>query len=357
MSLLKLSIHNFRCIESAGLELDGRCNLVVGPNGSGKTSLLEAVGFLSRGRSFRGTRTDGLVRHGERVFQISAGVRVAEVGHRIGLEAGRGHWHLRVDRQDAESIAALAEKLAVQVVDPEIHRLVADGPEVRRRFIDYGVFHVEQRFLDAWRRYRRALRQRNAALKQRLRGSALSAWDQELIEAGTAVDGWRRSHVEALTAAFETLALSLLGQPATCEYRSGWGESGSLAEALAESLERDREQGTTTVGPHRADLRLVYRGRSARQQVSRGQEKLYAAALVLAQTRLLRRELPEPPVLLVDDPAAELDQGGLERLVGNVLETDCQLLVTALTEAALSLPAGRRVFHVEHGHFRVTGER
>lgn len=352
MSLRDLLISNFRCIRSASLDLDGRCNLIVGPNGSGKTSVLEAVGVLSRGRSFRGTRTDGLVRHGERVFQVAANVSCAGIEHRLGLEAGRGQWQLRLDRQDAEGIAALAEKLAVQVVDPEVHRLVADGPEVRRRFIDYGVFHVEHRFLGAWRRYRRALRQRNSALKQGLPRAALAAWDQELADSGGAVDQWRRAHVSAVSRVFEGLAESLLGQSATCEYRPGWADGQGLAEALGDATDKDVEQGTTSVGPHRADLRLVFKGRSARQQVSRGQQKLYAAALVLGQTRVLSQCLQEAPVLLVDDPAAELDGAGVERLLAAIVETDSQLIVTALTTETLSLPIACRVFHVEQGHFR-----
>lgn len=349
MSLIRVDIAEFRCIGSARLELTARSNLICGPNGSGKTSLLEAIGFLSRGRSFRGTRTDGLVRHGAGHFTVAALVHSGDREHRLGVEAGRGHLSIRVDRQSADSLAALAEKLAVQVIDPEIHRLVSDGPEVRRRFLDYGVFHVEHGFLDAWRRYRRALRQRNAALREGLADQAVKAWEPELIAAGETVDGLRRRHVAALSEAFVELGEKLLADAVACEYRSGWSEGNSLEAALDGVRERDREQGTTTVGPHRADLRLVYRERSARQQVSRGQQKLFGAALVLAQTRLMAERLGDPPVLLVDDPAAELDRSSLAGLMGCVLETDSQLIVTALTDDAVSLPDGTRVFHVEHG--------
>lgn len=349
MSLIRIDIRDFRCLESARLELDSRCNLVWGANGSGKTSLLEAIGFLSRGRSFRGTRTDGLVRHGARHFTIAALVEARGREHRLGTEAGRGHLVIRVDRQPAEGLAALAEKLAVQVIDPEIHRLVSDGPDVRRRFLDYGVFHVEHGFLDAWRRYRRSLRQRNAALREGIAGDALRAWEPELVSAGEAVDALRRSHVERLQGEFGGLGAGLLGEEVGCEYRSGWGEESGLADALEAARERDREQGTTTVGPHRADLRLVYRARSARQQVSRGQQKLFGAALVLAQTRVMAMHLIEAPVLLVDDPAAELDGDSLARLMECVLATESQLIVTALTRDAVALPEETSVFHVEHG--------
>ncbi len=243
----------------------------------------------------------------------------------------------------------MAEKLAVQVIDPEIHRLVSDGPEVRRRFLDYGVFHVEHGFLGAWRRYRRALRQRNAALREGLTDEAVRAWEPELVQAGQAVDGLRRQHVAALSAVFVGLGERLLAATVDCEYRAGWGQGTGLEQALDAVRDRDREQGTTTAGPHRADIRLVYRGRSARQQVSRGQQKLFGAALVVAQTRLLAERLGRPPVLLVDDPAAELDSASLAGLMECVLETDSQLIVTALTRNAVSLRDGTRVFHVEHG--------
>jgi len=355
VSLLRVDISDFRCIESARLELTPGSNLIYGPNGSGKTSLLEAIGFLSRGRSFRGTRTDGLVRHGAGHFTVAAIVECGDRQHRLGIEAGRGHLSIRVDRQPANSLAALAEKLAVQVIDPEIHRLVSDGPEVRRRFLDYGVFHVEHGFLDAWRRYRRALRQRNAALREGLGDQAVKAWEPEVVAAGETVDGLRRNHVAALSEAFVELGERLLGDSVACEYRPGWSEGDGLEAALLAVRERDREQGTTTVGPHRADLRLVYRERSARQQVSRGQQKLFGAALVLAQTRLMAERLGEPPVLLVDDPAAELDGSSLAGLMDCVLGTDSQLVVTALTEDAVSLPDTTRVFHVEHGEVTHAG--
>jgi len=347
--LSRIDIADFRCIEAARLEFGSGCNLIEGPNGSGKTSLLEAIGFLSRGRSFRGTRTDGLVRHGAGQFTVAGRVLEAGREHRLGIEAGRGHLVVRVNRQPADSLAVLAEKLAVQVIDPEIHRLVSDGPEVRRRFLDYGVFHVEHAFLDAWRRYRRALRQRNAGLREGIDDEVLRAWEPELIATGRTVDGLRRQHLRALAEEFVVLGRQLTGAEVGCEYRSGWGEAPEFEQALEAARERDREQGTTTVGPHRADLRLIYRGRSARQQVSRGQQKLFGAALVLAQTRAMARERTEGPVLLVDDPAAELDGDSLERLMAGVLGTGSQLIVTALTTDAVSLPAETVMFHVEHG--------
>lgn len=352
MRLGRIDIADFRCIEAARVEFGARCNLVWGPNGSGKTSLLEAIGFLSRGRSFRGTRTDGLVRHGAGHFTVAGRVVGRGLEHRLGIEAGRGHLVVRVDRQPANSLAALAEKLAVQVIDPEIHRLVSDGPEVRRRFLDYGVFHVEHDFLGAWRRYRRALRQRNAGLRDGIGDEVLVAWEPELLAAGETVDRLRRQHFGTLAEEFVVLGKELLGVEVGCAYRSGWGEDREFPEALVAARARDREQGTTTVGPHRADVRLIYRGRSARQQVSRGQQKLFGAALVLAQTRAMARVRGEMPVLLVDDPAAELDGWSLGRLMSAVLRTDGQLVVTALTAEALSLPAETMMFHVEHG--RVT---
>jgi len=355
VSLARVDIAEFRCIRSARLELSSRGNLIYGPNGSGKTSLLEAIGFLSRGRSFRGTRTDGLVRHGSGHFTVAAVVRTSDREHRLGVEAGRGHLAIRVDRQPADSLAALAEKLAVQVIDPEIHRLVSDGPEVRRRFLDYGVFHVEHGFLDAWRRYRRALRQRNAALRDGLADRAIKAWEPELVAAGETVDGLRRRNVAGLSGAFVDVGERLLSGSVACEYRCGWSEGNGLAAALEAVRERDREQGTTTVGPHRADLKLIYRDRGARQQVSRGQQKLFGAALVLAQTRLMGESPGVPPVLLVDDPAAELDEVSLAGLMACVLETDSQLIVTGLTRDAVSLPGGTRVFHVEHGEVTAAG--
>ncbi len=350
MSIESLKISDFRCIEHVELGLKNRTTLVHGANGAGKTSILEAIYCLSRGRSFRGTRTDQLVRHQQKHYTLFATARNSGIEHKLGLAAGRSYRQIRVDGADAQGLASLAEILAVQVIDPEIQALISEGPELRRQFLDYGVFHVEHEFLPSWRQYRRALKQRNMALRSGRPERELAIWDEPLAQAAELIDSQRVAYTEKLNERFGTIGDRLLpGSQLSCSYRHGWEEGIAFDEALAAARERDREQGTTTVGPHRADLTIDFAGRRARQQVSRGQQKLVASSLVLAQTLDLHERTEQIPVLLVDDPAAELDQEALSRLLAEVDALSCQLVITALDPERIQLAESPSMFHVKHG--------
>lgn len=350
MALKELKVTDFRCLESATLPLTSKYTLIFGDNGSGKTSLLEAIYFLSRGRSFRKTRTDRLIRHGHPTFTLFAQVARHEGIQRVGLRAGRGFSEVRIDGQDMPGFAPLAAVLAVEIIDPEIHGLIAEGPDERRRFIDFGVFHVKHDFLDQWRQYRRVLKQRNSALRTGRPWNEIDIWNEELIATGTDIDRARRDYVDKLSTSFSKIAAELVTEgKVTCVYKPGWADNVGFADALARSRDRDREQGTTTVGPHRADLRIDFAGRLARQQVSRGQQKLVAAALTLAQTADIAEQTGDSPVLLLDDPAAELDRRSVAALMEKVAQSRSQVIVTALERSSVSFPETPALFHVEQG--------
>jgi DNA replication and repair protein RecF len=239
----------------------------------------------------------------------------------------------------------------VQAIDPEVHRLVEEGPQERRRYLDWGVFHVEPRFVDQWRRYQRALKQRNAALRLEAPDAVVRAWDPELLDAGTVLATSRRDYFSQLKPHVAAIGERLLGASVELSLQDGWAAGTALADAFEHSWGRDRERSTTHVGPHRADLGIRVGGELAKHRVSRGQQKLTAAAMLLGQLRADAMLGSPTAALLVDDPAAELDSANLERLISVILELPGQLFVTALdprTEALRSLPDPRR-FHVEHG--------
>jgi len=246
-------------------------------------------------------------------------------------------------------LAALADALPLQVIDPEVHSLVAGGPELRRRFLDWVAFHVEHDHLDQWRRFRRALKQRNAALKGRAGAAAIKSWNTEFVELSLALDQSRR---RALGIAMESLlehGLALLGTELGFEYQQGWTKDKALDEALEEGLERDVHLGVTQHGPHRADLKVRYDERQARKLVSRGQQKLLASAMILAATETAQTALERSLLLLLDDPAAELDADSLGRLLDAVKALGCQVVATSLDKGILDVPPGSAMFHVEHG--------
>ena len=350
MTVETFRAENVRCLEEVRLE-PARTNLIYGENASGKTSLLEALFYLGRGRSFRKTGRDSVIRDGSESMMVTGSVRVAGVVSRLGVGISRGEPPtIRVDGKDRSSAAALAERLPIQVIDPDVHSLIAEGPSVRRRFMDWGLFHVEPIFLETWRRYQRAMKQRNAALRGAVRD--LPLWDEQLVLEGQQLTDMRRRYAEALAAELGEIGMPLVGGTPRMSYRQGWPENKSLAEALQESRDRDTRYGVSHVGPHRADLTIHVEEKTARGRVSRGQQKLLAAALVIAQTAHLKREISLDCVLLLDDLPAELDAMSLEKVFGLIRPLEAQIFLTSLERREFSLDGPVGVFHVEQGRVR-----
>jgi DNA replication and repair protein RecF len=205
--------------------------------------------------------------------------------------------------------------------------------------------------VDHWRRYQRALRQRNAALKAGQALALIQAWDPELLEAGQMVADHRDRYVERLRGAVSSTGQRLLGLDIDLALSRGWSAERSFQESLEASYARDRERGLTHSGPHRADIAVRVDGYPARDRVSRGQQKLVAAAMLLGQLQSDAEQGSGVAALLVDDPAAELDSESLDRLLTEVLALPSQLFITALepsNPALQRLPPGPR-FHVERG--------
>jgi len=329
MSLRRVQVTDFRCLQSADLELDRRFTLISGPNASGKTSLLEAMYILGRGRSFRTRHIEHLIRTGAERFVVFGAVDAGERSVPVGIEGSAGGVRAKVAGEKAATLAELALQLPVQIIDPEVHRLIEEGPSRRRRYLDWGVFHVEHEFVGYWQRYHHVLRQRNAALKSR-QTAPISVWDADLVRYGELVTEARQRYVEMLASECAPIARSLLGMELTLSYRPGWAKAQTFAESLAQSLQSDQDLRATQVGPHRAELAIRLDGLAVKDRISRGQQKLLAAALLVAQINLFPDAAPIRPTLLLDDPAAELDDERLAKLILEVSAHVVQLVVTTL---------------------------
>jgi DNA replication and repair protein RecF len=355
MTLRRVQVTDFRCLHRADLDLDPHFTLISGPNASGKTSLLEAVYVLGRGRSFRTRRLEPLIRSGAEGMMVVGEAELPERRVTLGVEGSADGLRGRVGGERVASLAELARVLPVQIIDPEIHRLIEEGPNRRRRFLDWGVFHVEHSFVEHWQRYQQALRQRNAALKARQGRPAVGAWDAELVRYGELITGARRRYVEQLAPAAASVAAHLLDLELVLAYRPGWSAGADLGTALEGSFSKDLDLGATQVGPHRADLAIRLQGATVRDRVSRGQQKLLAAVLLLSQIKLFTEDSRARPTLLLDDPAAELDGAHLKALLEEVRSQPLQLVVTTLQAAEAQLAVfgapGRR-FEIERGEVR-----
>jgi DNA replication and repair protein RecF len=356
MSIKWLTIRHLRIIENAELTPSPGVNLITGPNAAGKTSFLEAIDILSRGRSFRSHRLERLVTTGESELTIAA--RLCWPRHpaiNIGLERSRRGTRIRIQGQTAESIAELAMLLPVQVIHPESHQLIQGAPAYRRAYLDWGTFHVDRRFLTVWQRYRRALRQRNAALRAAAEPGTIRAWHAELSETGQFIDHCRRDYFRTLAPVINDYARILPGaNKLELHYRRGWSQEYDLETLLERDLIVDRQRGHTHLGPHRAELEMRLNRQPVSGTASRGQQKLLAAALRLAQARLFTEQTERSCLFLVDDLPAELESRNRSLLLQALAELNSQVFITAIDTNALDLSMwlDSKMFHVEHGYIR-----
>ncbi|NII10692.1 DNA replication/repair protein RecF [Oleiagrimonas sp. C23AA] len=356
MLLKRLHIQGLRSLSDVELTLGAGMNVFVGANGAGKTSVLEAAYLLSHGRSFRAGTREVLVQRGGSRLSVFGEVQSGALTHRLGLGREGVRWQVRLDGSDAPTLGELVRHCAVVCFEPGSHALIAGPAEERRRFLDWGVFHVEHDFVLQWRRYQRALKQRNRLLRMdvSLGDAQFDAWEAELESSGTAVDAYRRAYLHGFEPELVDICADLLGELGTLQlrYRRGWADDRELGRELRERRERDKSRGHTAVGIHRADWSPVFESAPQREHLSRGQEKLCALACTLAQAEYHAGQKGEWPIICLDDLASELDAAHQVKVVTQLRRHQAQVLVTG-TELPTALEDDPGcVFHVEQGTIR-----
>lgn len=361
MSLLSLSASQFRNLTAVSLQAHRQFNLIIGMNGSGKTSLLEAIYYLAHGRSFRTSRTQRLIQHDENSFVLHAKVSEQQQTHSLGLQRDKqGDLLLRLNGANVNRLAEFAQLLPVQLITPDSFRLFFGGPKERRQFFDMGLFHVEQRFFDSWLRFNKVLKQRNALLKtSRQYDSQFEFWDQQFAELAFELQQLRAKYVNQLEAAFRTLTADA-EQPLMAELnfqlQQGWPErvatAADLQQLLQQSFTQDYRMGFTQYGPQKADLKIKKDQWAAEEVLSRGQLKVLLFALKIAQNNVIRDSGRKQPLLLIDDLASELDQQSTRQIFSYLRDINSQVFITAINAEQVSpfIDAGQlAMFHVEHG--------
>jgi len=357
-TLSRLVISDFRNIQGAELSFSPGFNQFFGDNGSGKTSVLEALYLLGVGRSFRGHQQKPLVREG-----VMEAVVFAETtsGLTMGVRSPiRGSQTVQVAGKKAENLALLPQTLPLQLINSDTFKVLEGSPQERRRFLDWGVFHVEQQFLPAWRRARRALQNRNSLLKANANAAEIEPWSFELARSAELMDELRRSYIEKLKQELGLSLGSLLdlsGHELLLSYYRGWDEESSLAEQLQRDIKREFRYGHTLAGPHRAELHFRLGTHQAADVLSRGQLKLLICLMKIAQARLLFKETGQSCLFLVDDLPAELDVNNIRRVCRLLGELESQVFITSIEKGVLEAELGMentagsrpKLFHVKHG--------
>ncbi len=354
MPITQVNLSHFRNIKAARLEPDLGVNLLLGNNGSGKTSILEAIHFLGLGRSFRSHLTKRIVQHEQEAFTLFARFQQHEQSVPLGLRKSRsGETELKINGQRAEKLAQLAELLPLQLIHPEGYSLLTGGPKGRRSFIDWGVFHLQPSFFPQWLRVKRLLKQRNAALKTARSYRDIGFWDNELGERSLVITQQRREYLEQLEVEILQTAKDFLPEfDFTLDFFQGWDKSRELQGYLQQNFERDRALGYTSIGPQKADLRIKVDGVPVADVLSRGQLKLLVCALRLAQGKFQNGVGSTKCIFLIDDFASELDREKRIPLAKHIAESGAQVFITAIEKEQVEELFGQqiKVFHVEHGN-------
>ena len=356
MGLLSLDIHDFRNIHRASLEFSPGLNLITGENAAGKTSLMEAVYYLGRVRSFRTHHVNQPIREGQSAFRL-VGRLQHEQGRMIpiGIERQTGSLQVHLDGAAVRRLSDLAGSFPVQVHSGDTANIISGGPRYRRQTLDWALFHVEHTYRDVWQRYARALRQRNAALRAQAPANQITSWDGELVEAGNEIHAIRLRYIEGLVPRLQQELQHLLPSlDVQLGYQRGWSVERDLAAQLQHSLDSDRSLGNTRSGPHRADFQLIANGQPLQSHCSRGQQKAAIVGFMLAQVKCQQDRAAPLGAFLLDDLGSELDANHQARVLDALRALDMQVFVSAIAETPAALPdwPGMKRFHVEHGEIQ-----
>jgi DNA replication and repair protein RecF len=325
----RLSLHHFRNLHGLEIRPAPGINLIAGPNGHGKSNLLESLHFLALAHSQRTRKDKDLIEWGGDAFVIRGEGRSGERPHIQSVEYRDGGSRVKVEGLESRRLGDLLGHFLLVAFTPEDLDLLRGGPQERRRFLDVLLCQHDPSTLDVLRRYRGALKQRNAVLRWNLRSeeeALLDAYEATLAEAGADILKRRLEWVAKLAPKAEefyreigtpeggrgeALDMRVTGAPEASGDLISLREN--LLARLREKRPQDRETGLTSVGPHRDDLLTFLDGKSVRDFASQGQKRSVALALKLAAARLLEETSGLPPILILDDVFAELDPGRRER--------------------------------------------
>ncbi|MFT5084713.1 MAG: DNA replication and repair protein RecF [Lentisphaeria bacterium] len=365
----RLTINDFRNLAKIDIEPSDGVNFIVGANGAGKSSLLEAITVAGRGRSLRSSRIKSVVQHGQSQYTVFVAVSnglngLNGVNTSLGVERKiRGTSRIRVDGLSVSSSAVLAKNLPLLVLDASSFSLLDGGPKERRKFFDWLVFHVKHEFAGLWKDLSRCVHHRNTLLRRdRIEYSDLKPWDIELAKIGSLVAELRSECFELFRQSLATVMSANHNRgfgELELELYQGWKTESGLELQLESAFQRDRKLGYTTLGPHKAQISFFSDGLPVVDFLSRGQKKALIAASFIAKARVFCDLTRVKPIVLIDDLPAELDDYHQRFLASCVSDLGCQVFVTGVEDHPLRVAWNDchqevKMFHVKHGEIKET---
>jgi DNA replication and repair protein RecF len=326
-----LKLHQFRNFLAQEWQFSPEFNVITGNNGSGKTSMLEAIYFLAHGRSFRVKELNRMIHQGQNHFTLFGEVEDQDTFTLALQRSMSGDNKNRLNHVDVKSASQFAERLPVLLFNPESFQLLTGGPKSRRQMIDWGVFYHYPLLRPHYLNVRRALKQRNAALKQNLQREQIRLWETTIIENIHEINRARNDYLQLLVSYTATLLNDFIARHALeFRFEQGWHEGEDLMTLWDKTFMQDLRLGVTQHGPHQADLKISSHKKPARDILSRGQQKSLITMLKLAQGKLLSNTLHQTPVYLLDDLASELDTEHQEFLWNYLLSQKAQVILTSI---------------------------
>ena len=352
MHLSTLRAQGLRLFQNLDIGLSPGINVFIGDNGAGKTSILEAADVLSRGKSFRAAHISDVVQHGQEQLIIAAEiVNGSDRSVQMGVARDSTQTQLRLNQKSVSKWSALTENLPLLAIHPESYQLITGGPGERRKYLDWGLFHVEPRFKKLWTDYARGLKQRNHCLRMQQFQEA-HQWHQALHDNGEAITDLRSSYIAQISPIVQEVAGKLgLNDAISFDFKRGWDAHRALSSLLDEELKSANKPNTTQCGPHRADIAISWKGSKFAKTSSRGQQKILAIALKLAQAKHLFEQHKKSSIYLIDELPAELDRARCEKVLELLAQLNSQVLITSVSKDPVLALNHREInwFHVERG--------
>ena len=345
MQLLSHKHSGFRGLQDNNYDLSN-INLVIGDNGTGKTSLLESVYV-----SLLGTPLNSFSSAGKDLSRNSCGSLLSESTLKNDREQEYTQGfvlsnHSKKLTSNGNKVSAREAFLQTPIclIDSNVEKVSSESPEYRRRLVDRSVFHVEQKHAESYKKLQKALKQRNRSIKNGERESVVRSWDAVISNEGESVTEHRRRFAKCLQEEIDVIGRSILKKEINLEFTNGWGDE-TLAAYLDRNTTRDIAARRTLGGPHRADLLISIDGKPAKEYSSKGEEKQMSLTVSFGISRLIENKTGAIPMLLVDELESGLDEAALERIAQYIKSLKNQLFITTLEHHRIKEILGGKTIH------------